>query len=124
MEEEGLRVRPHIRGHIASCNGSVEKLEARIECDHNDPRLSAVERAALVEEWTEKERERKAERLAKFQKNVKIRVSAREKVMQKEMAETSNKAMKSEQKAAERAMKLDEPKVPMFCGVFYVIASL
>ncbi len=104
---EGWRVRPHIRGHIASCNGSVEKLETRVVCAHSYPSLTAAERAALVEEWTEKERQRKALRLAKFQKRVKIRVSAREKVMQKEIAETSSKAMKSEQRAAERVQKLD-----------------
>ena len=104
----GLRVRPHIRGHSASCNGSVEKLDAKVESDHVDPRLSAVERAALVQEWSDQEMQRKAQRLAQFQKDVKTRVSSREKAIQREMAVTSSRALKSEQKAAERAMRLDD----------------
>lgn len=106
-----LKVYGHPRGHIASCNGSLEQLKTRVSCDLYDPSLSASERGALVQEWTEKERERKALKLAQFQRDVKSRVNAREKLMQQEMAETSSKAMRSEQEAAERALKLDNTKV-------------
>lgn len=106
-----LRVRPHPRGHIASCNGSLEQLEARVEHFLDDPSLNAVEKAVLVEEWSEKEKEKKAARLAQFKKGVKERVSARRKLMEQEMAENTTKAMQSEQAAAERAMKLDDTKV-------------
>lgn len=106
-----LKVCPHPRGHIASCNGSLEELETRIECDLRDPCLSAAERAALVQEWTERERMRKALKLSQFQRDVKNRVSAREKLVQQEMAAATSKAMESEQEAAERALKLDNTKV-------------
>lgn len=106
-----LRVRTHPRGHISSCNGNLHQLETKVVHYLDDPSLNAVERAALVQEWTKKEGERKAQRLAKFQKEVKVRVSARGKLMQQEMAATSTKAMQSEQDAAERALKLDDNKV-------------
>jgi len=106
-----LRVCPHPRGHIASCNGSLQKFQTKVECDLHNPHLSAAERAALVQDWTEKERERKALRLARFQQEVKDRVSAREKLIQQEIAQTSSKAMRLEQEAAERALKLDNTKV-------------
>lgn len=106
-----LKVCPHPRGHVASCNGSVGELETRVDCALHDPCLSASDRAGLVQEWTEKERMRKALKLSQFQKDVKNRVSAREKLVQQEMAAATTKAMKSEQEAAERALKLDNTKV-------------
>lgn len=112
-----MKVCPHPRGHVASCNGSLDQLQTRIQCDFHDPRLSAGERAALVQEWTQKERERKAQKLAQFQKDVKSRVSAREKLIQQEMAATSSKAMKYEQEAAEKALKLDNTKVSGFTKI-------
>lgn len=112
-----LKVCPHPRGHVASCNGSLDQLQTRIHCDFNDRRLSAGERATLVQEWTHKERERKAQKLAQFQKDVKSRVSAREKLIQQEMAATSSKAMKYEQEAAEKALKLDNTKVSGFTKI-------
>ena len=106
-----MKVQPHQRGHVANCNGNVRQLETRVEQYPNDPHLSARERAALVDEWTERETERKALRLAQFQREVRVRVSAREKLMQQEMAAASSRALHSEQAAVERALKLDDTKV-------------
>lgn len=99
-----LRVNFHHRnrGHVASCNGALQQLETKVEQDIHEPPLSAEQRAAVVEEWTEREVERKAQRLVQFQRDVKNRVSAREKLIQQELAEASSRAMRSEQKAAER----------------------
>ena len=101
------------RDHVASCNGVLQQMETKVEQDLHDPQLSAEERATLVEEWTEREMKRKAQRLAQFQRDVKNRVSAREKLIQKELADASNRAMLSEQKAAERlkesTIKVSEP---------------
>lgn len=106
-----LKVCPHPRGHVASCNGSLHSFKTKVEQYPYDPSLSASQRAALVEEWTEKETQRKALKLAQFQKEVKLRVSAREKLIQQEMVATSSKAMQSEQAAVERALRLDDTKV-------------
>lgn len=115
-----LKVYPHPRCHIAPCNGSLDLLKAKVDRYPNGQCLSAAERAALVDEWTDKETERKALRLAQFQREVKLRVSAREKLIQQEMVETSSKAMQAEQAAAERALKLDDTKVSIFGGTSQV----
>ena len=106
-----LKVCPHPRGHIASCNGSLHRFTTKVELYPYDPSLSASQRAALVEEWTKKERQRKTLKLAQFQKEVKLRVSTREKLIQQEMMATSSKAMQSEQAIVEKALKLDDIKV-------------
>ncbi len=108
-----LRVDSHIRGHVASCNGRVDKLRIKVEQDIENPG-NAVEQAAHVEDWSKNEWKRKELRLAQFRKEVKNRVSAREKLIQKEIAATSTKAMQSEQEAVERALKLDKIKVCTF----------
>ena len=106
-----LKVSAHPRGHVAACNGSLHQVDTIVKCDLQDRNLNAAERAALVQEWTEKERVRRALKLVRFQEEVKSRVNAMGKVRRREMAQTCSKAMISEQNAAERAQKLSDTKV-------------
>ena len=100
-----LKVEVHPRGHVALCNGPIHRIPIKIEQNLDDPPGNAEEMADRVQEWTKRESERKALKLAKFQRTVKTRVNARERLMQQEMAATSSKAMQSD---AEKALKLDK----------------
>ena len=105
-----LRVERHPRGHIASCNGRVELLNTRVvSC--TDPSRKATEKALLMDVLARREKERKAQELENFQKRVKHRVSQREREKQQEIAHKSTELAQSEQRAAEKAVKLDKIKV-------------
>lgn len=112
-----LRVERHPRGHVASCNGQVELLSTRVESCFNHSPGNASQTALLVETLSRKERERKAQQLETFQKRVKHRVTQRERERQREIATVSNELVKCEQKAAEKAVKLDKIKVKPKLGV-------
>lgn len=110
MKKITLRIPRHSRdSDVATWNGHVRQVGARVEHDPEDPRENAAEIAAQIEEWNEKERQYKALRLARFQREVKSRVSTRGKLIQQEMGALSSKAMQSEQAAAEKAIKLESP---------------
>ena len=105
-----LRVERHPRGHIASCNGKVELLKTKVvSC--TDPSRNAAENALLMDVLARREKERKAQELENFQKRVKHRVSQREREKQQEIAHKSTELAQSEQRAAEKAVKLDKIKV-------------
>ncbi len=105
-----LRVERHPRGHVASCNGRVELLNTRVvSC--TDPSTKATENALLMDVLARREKERKAQELESFQKRVKHRVSQREKEKQREIAYKSTELVQSEQRVAEKAVKLDKIKV-------------
>ena len=61
--------------------------------------------------WARREKERKAQELENFQRRVKHRVSQREREKQREMAYKSTELVQSEQRVAEKAVKLDKIKV-------------
>lgn len=86
-----LKVTPHPRGHIASCNGRVETIEAWVEpVDVLSCPTCASHRAAQVQRLAQQERERKLAKLAKFRKDVKKRVYKVQNTMeQKTCAETT-----------------------------------
>ena len=105
-----LRVERHPRGHVASCNGRVELLNTRVvSC--TDPSENAAENALMMDVWGRREKERKAQELESFQRRVKHRVSQREREKQREMAHKSTELVQSEQRVAEKAVKLDQTKV-------------
>jgi hypothetical protein len=88
----------------------VELLNTRVvSC--TDPSTKATENALLMDVLARREKERKAQELESFQKRVKHRVSQREKEKQREMAHKSTELVQSEQRAAEKAVKLDKIKV-------------
>lgn len=72
-----LRVESHPRGHVAPCNGRVELVNARVE-QCADLSGDNKEVAAATEAWGRAQRERKAERLHRFQREVRARVRERE----------------------------------------------
>ena len=106
-----LRVERHPRGHVASCNGRVELLNPRVESCINESPSNAAENALMIEVWTQREVERKANQLESFQKRVKNRVCQRERERQREIATVSSQLVQCEQRAAEKAVKLDRIKV-------------
>ena len=107
-----LRVERHPRGHIAACNGRLEIVNARVEsCTTNYRPGNASENAQKFDTWARRERERKAYQLESFQRRVKHRVCQRERERQREIAAVSGELVKSEQRAAEKAVKLDRIKV-------------
>lgn len=70
-----LKVTPHPRGHIASCNGRVETIEAWVEpVDVLSCPTCVSQRAAQVQKLTQQEREKRLAKLAKFRKDVNKRV--------------------------------------------------
>lgn len=84
-----LRVEPHIRGHIASCNGRVELVKTRVESytvNDDAVALNAQELQARAEEA----RRLKEERLLAFQRDVKERVRRKERARLKQISETAN----------------------------------
>ena len=106
-----LRVERHPRGHIAACNGRVEILNTRVESCTNYRLGNASENALKFDAWARRENERKAYQLENFQRRVKHRVCQRERERQREIAAVSGELVKSEQRAAEKAVKLDRIKV-------------
>lgn len=111
-----LRVERHPRGHIAACNGRVEILNTRVESCTNYRLGNASENALKFDAWARRENERKAYQLENFQRRVKHRVCQRERERQREIAAVSGELVKSEQRAAEKAVKLDRIKVS---GLFH-----
>lgn len=112
-----LRVERHPRGHIAACNGRVELLNTRVESYSENRPGNASENALKVDAWTRSENERKAHQLESFQRRVKYRVFQRERERQREIATVSTELVMSEQRAAEKAVKLDRIKVS---GLFLI----
>ena len=110
-----LRIEPHPRGHIASCNGRINNVGVRVEHSYDAPE-NAVQTAAVFQDWSRKEKERKVQELARFQKNVKSRVLEKEKAKQQQLVADSTKRVQSEQRAAEKAVNLDRIKVCVSCG--------
>ena len=106
-----LRVERHPRGHVASCNGRVELLNTRVESYAKESLVNASENALMVDVLTKREKEKKAHQLESFQKRLKQRVCQRERERQREIATVSSQLVQSEQKAAEKAVKLDRIKV-------------
>ena len=81
-----LKVTPHPRGHIASCNGRVEKIEAWVEpVDIASCSTCASHRASQVQSLVQHERERKLAELARFRKDVKKRVRQVEKAKERKL---------------------------------------
>ena len=116
-----LRVERHLRGHIAACNGKVELLNTKVEpCVDSRPG-NASEAALIVDLWARREKERKAHQLESFQKRVRHRVSQREKERQREIAAVSTELVQCEQKAAEKAVKLDRIKVSIIMYMYLCI---
>ena len=95
-----------VRGHRILCTGDINLVNAKVEQCYEDPPSKAADVAAYMESLGEEERKRKAIELKRFRKEVKNRINSRKKMMEKEMAATSSKAMQSERNAAERALKL------------------
>ena len=114
-----LRTDRHSRGHLAHCNGDVDKVGAVVEQCYQDIPGKAAITAAQIQEWSDREIEKKALRLVQFQRRVRSRVNARERLMQQEMASVSSKNMQSEQAAAERAVRLDNTKVNGNQAIFF-----
>ena len=107
-----LKIEPHIRGHIASCNGRVDRVGAKAEqCGDHSHDYNASDMAALVDAQVRRGRERKRQELEKFKRRVKQRAVAWERTKQLQMAATTTEIVTSEQKTAEQAVKLDKVKV-------------
>lgn len=101
-----VRVERHPRGHIASCNGRVELVNARAEvCPASCGEAS--DRAAWVDGVEKEERQRKTEMLRSFQRDVKRRVALREQAKQRQIAASCHHVLQSEQRVAEKAMVLE-----------------
>ena len=115
-----LRVERHPRGHIAACNGRLEILNTRVESCTNYRLGKALENAQKFDEWARREKERKTYQLESFQRKVKHRVCQRERERLREIAAVSGELVKSEQRAAEKAVELDRIKVS---GLFHNLAK-
>ncbi|CAI8019237.1 hypothetical protein GBAR_LOCUS11581 [Geodia barretti] len=77
MYSGGLRVQPHIRGHIASCNGRVELVKTQVESYQMGGDVIALDTQELQARG-EETRRMKEERLLAFQRDVKERVRRKE----------------------------------------------
>lgn len=98
-----VRIVPHPRGHIASCNGRVDRVQARVErSTYQHPPWGGREVATLVEAEGNRQRERKMAELVHFQNQVKARVRRRGVV-----ASCCDIAW-PEQRVSEQAVKLEE----------------
>ena len=105
-----LKIQPHIRGHVSSCNGRVDLVGVKVEqCQEHIQNASNI--ATEVEAQVQRERERKKIELAKFQKRVKQRAFEWERTKQLQLAAKTTETVESEQKIAEQAVKLDKIKV-------------
>ena len=101
-----LRVERHPRGHIASCNGRVELVNARAEVCRV-PCREASDMAAWVDGVEKEERQRKIKMLRSFQRDVKRRVALQEQAKQRQIAVSCHHALQSEQRVAEKAMVME-----------------
>ena len=102
-----VRVEPHPRGHIASCNGRVELVQARVEAC-KEPGGQAREVALREEVIRQEEQEKKTKKLVAFQHQVKERVLRRERSKQQQLVAESSQAVQCEQRVAEQAVVLDQ----------------
>lgn len=105
-----LKIQPHIRGHVSSCNGRVDLVGAKVE-QCQDHIQSASNVASEIETQLQREREKKKKGLAKFQKRVKQRAFEWERTKQLQLAARTTETVESELKIAEQAVKLDKIKV-------------
>lgn len=105
-----LRVDPHLRGHIAWCNGSVEKVGAKAEQCRSTPQ-NATEEAALIEARAKQDRDRKNKELENFRRRVKQRAAEWERTKKQQLAINTTQTVASEQKIVEQAAQLDKRKV-------------
>lgn len=80
----------HLRGHVASCNGRVELVKARVE-PHSTRDYGSCPEAQELQARAEEAQREKEERLLNFQRAVKERVQRRERARQKQMSETESK---------------------------------
>ncbi len=105
-----LRVEPHIRGHVAWCNGSVEDVGVKVEQCKNNPQ-SASEVAALMSARAEQDRDRKKKELERFRRRVKQRATEWERLKKQQLAVNTTQTIASEQRIVEQAVQLDKKKV-------------
>ena len=89
MASGGLRVQPHIRGHIASCNGRVELVKTQVESYPMGGDVIALDTQELQARG-EETRRMKEERLLAFQRDVKERVRRKERARLNKVSETAN----------------------------------
>lgn len=83
-----LCVETHLRGHVASCNGRVELVKARVE-PHSTRDYGSCSEAQELQAKAEEAQRQKEERLLNFQRAVKERVQRRERARQKQLSEAS-----------------------------------
>ncbi len=105
-----LRIEPHIRGHIAWCNGSVEQVGAKAEHCKNSPQ-TATELAVLIEARAKQDRDRKNKELERFRRRVKQRTIEWERENKQQLAVNTTQTIASEQKIVQQAVQLDKRKV-------------
>ncbi len=105
-----LKIEPHIRGHIAGCNGRVDRVGAKAEQCRDNPQ-NATHMAALMETQARENRERKRQELELFKRRVRQRSTEWERTKQRQIAISNTETIASEQKIAEQALKLDKTKV-------------
>ena len=67
-----LKIEPHIRSHIASCNGRVDRVGAKAE-QCGDHTQNANDMAVLMDAQVKRDRERKRQELENFKMRVRQR---------------------------------------------------
>ena len=85
-----LRIEGHPRGHIASCNGRVELVKARVEPHSLRESVSSLDLQEL-QARAEETRRRKEECLQAFQRDVRERVKRKERARLKQLSDTANR---------------------------------
>lgn len=85
-----LCVETHLRGHVASCNGRIELVKARVE-PHSSRDYGNFREAQELQARAEEAQRQKEERLLNFQRAVKVRVQRRERARQKQLSEAESK---------------------------------
>ena len=85
-----LRLEPHLRGHVAACNGRVELVRARAElCSLEDDVI--LSDGGEVQAREEEARRLKEERLLAFQRDVRERVRRRERARVQQLSEAATR---------------------------------
>ena len=85
-----LRAEPHLRGHVAACNGRVELVRARAElCSPQDAIIPPDSRE--IQAKAEERERRKEEQLLAFQRSVRERVQRKERARLQQLSETANR---------------------------------
>ena len=89
MASGALRVQPHIRGHIAPCNGRVELVKTRVEPYSLRDDVMALDTRELQARAEEARRQKEAGLLS-FQRDVRERVKRKERARLKQVSESAN----------------------------------